>query len=102
MGELVGSENPFVPIPQRTDLDDSKSRAKKFVAQIESEIAKLKKYPKRCTLINESEFLIQLKSKFLPNKFSINVIVSLFANFSSFNSKKSSVIICSPYAKIFY
>ena len=57
MGELVGSENPFVPIPQRTDLDDSKSRAKKFVAQIESEIAKLKKYPKRCTLINESEFL---------------------------------------------
>ena len=35
--------------------DDSKSRARKFVAQLESEIAKLKKYPQRCSVINESE-----------------------------------------------
>ena len=37
--------------------DDSKLRAKKFIAQIESEIAELKKYPKRCPVINESEYL---------------------------------------------
>jgi plasmid stabilization system protein ParE len=37
--------------------DDSKSRAKKFIAQIETEIAKLEKYPKRCPIINESKFL---------------------------------------------
>ena len=37
--------------------DDSKSRAKKFVAQIEAEITKLKKYPQRCPIINESKLL---------------------------------------------
>jgi plasmid stabilization system protein ParE len=37
--------------------DDSRSRAIKFVAQLESEIAKLKKYPLRCPVIKESEFL---------------------------------------------
>jgi toxin ParE1/3/4 len=37
--------------------DDSKSRAKKFVEQIEAEIAKLKKYPQRCPIINESKIL---------------------------------------------
>jgi plasmid stabilization system protein ParE len=35
---------------------DNKTRAKKFVARIESEIEKLKKYPARCSVINESEF----------------------------------------------
>jgi toxin ParE1/3/4 len=37
--------------------NDSKSRAKKFVAKIGTEIDKLKKYPQRCPVINESEFL---------------------------------------------
>jgi toxin ParE1/3/4 len=37
--------------------DDSKSRAKKILGQIETEIAKLKKYPMRCPVINESELL---------------------------------------------
>jgi plasmid stabilization system protein ParE len=36
---------------------DSKLRAKKFIAQIEAEIAKLKKYPKHWAVINESEYL---------------------------------------------
>jgi plasmid stabilization system protein ParE len=35
--------------------NDSKSRAKKFIARIEIAIAKLKKYPYRCPVINESE-----------------------------------------------
>ena len=37
--------------------DDNKLRAKKFIARIETEIAKLKKYPKRCRVIDESELL---------------------------------------------
>jgi len=37
--------------------DDSRSRAIKFVAQLESEIAKLKKNPLRCPVIKESELL---------------------------------------------
>jgi plasmid stabilization system protein ParE len=37
--------------------DNSKSRAKKFIAQIEVEITKLKKYPQRCPIINESKLL---------------------------------------------
>jgi plasmid stabilization system protein ParE len=36
--------------------DDSRLRATKFVAQLEAEIAKLKKYPLRCPVIKESEF----------------------------------------------
>ena len=35
--------------------EDSKSGAKKFVAQIETEIAKMKNYPQRCPVINESK-----------------------------------------------
>ena len=37
--------------------DDSKLRAKKFVDQIETKITKLRKYPQRCPVINETEFL---------------------------------------------
>jgi toxin ParE1/3/4 len=37
--------------------DDSRPRATKFVVQLESEIKKLKKYPLRCPVIKESEFL---------------------------------------------
>jgi plasmid stabilization system protein ParE len=37
--------------------DDSKSRAKKFIVQIESKIAKLKIYPNRSQIISESEYL---------------------------------------------
>ena len=37
--------------------DESRSRAIKFVAQLEAKIAKLKKYPLRCPVIKESEFL---------------------------------------------
>ncbi len=37
--------------------DGSRIRATKFVAQIETEIANLKKYPLRCPIIKESEFL---------------------------------------------
>jgi plasmid stabilization system protein ParE len=33
------------------------NKAKKFVVRIETEIAKLKKYPQRCPVINEAEFL---------------------------------------------
>ena len=37
--------------------NDSKTRAKKFVARIDSDIAKLKKYPQRCSVINESDLI---------------------------------------------
>jgi len=37
--------------------DDSRLRATNFVAQLETEMAKLKQYPLRCPIIKESEFL---------------------------------------------
>ena len=37
--------------------DDSKIKAKNFVDQIENKINKLRKYPQRCPVINETEFL---------------------------------------------
>ena len=36
---------------------DSKLQAKKFIGQLEAEIAKLKKYPQRCPVIKETELL---------------------------------------------
>ena len=37
--------------------DDSRLRAKKFIGRIETEIAKLKKYPQRCPVIKEADLL---------------------------------------------
>jgi plasmid stabilization system protein ParE len=37
--------------------DDSKLRAKRFIGQIETDIAKLKKYPQLCPVIKETDLL---------------------------------------------